>query len=74
MPFSYFPEQILTKATRSRCWGSMFAWILNAKPVKAGSVGSMSRRRVCRGCGGGAYLTKSSSSSATPKLFIAEPK
>ena len=28
-----------TKATRSRCFASMFAWILNTKPVNCSSVG-----------------------------------
>src|SRR5690606_11614114 len=49
MPCSYLPEHTRMKAMRSRCLGSMFAWILNTKPLKAGSVGSTSRSWVMRG-------------------------
>ncbi len=34
MSFVNRPEQTRTNATRSRCRGSMFAWILNTNPVK----------------------------------------
>jgi hypothetical protein len=59
---------------RSRCAGSMFAWILNTKPVNFSSSGVTTRVTVGRGSGGGAHSTKASSTSRTPKLLIAEPK
>eukprot|EP00952_Eustigmatos_sp_NYUAD-ZCMA_P003104 13520-Eustigmatos_ZCMA.PRE.1 len=59
---------------RSRCAGSMLAWILNTTPVKAGSSGLTQRCSACRGPGGGARSTKASSTSRTPKLLMAEPK
>ena len=40
MPRLNLPEQMRMKAMRSRCWGSMFAWILNTKPEKSGSSAS----------------------------------
>ena len=61
-------------AMRSRWPGSMFAWILNTKPVSASSCGSTSRVVVARARGAGAYSTNADSSSVTPKLLIAEPK
>ncbi len=62
------------KAMRSRCAGSMFAWILNTKPVSFGSPGSTTRSRAARDSGGGEYRVKLRSSSSTPKLLMAEPK
>ena len=59
---------------RSRWPGSMLAWILNTKPVSAGSSGSTTRWRATRGSGPGASATNAASSSSTPKLLIAEPK
>ena len=61
-------------AMRSRCFGSMFAWILNTKPVSFSSVGSTTRVVVAHGRGGGACSTKKSSSGCTPKFTMAEPK
>ena len=62
-------------AIRSRCPGSMFAWILNTKPV---SVVLERRRRCARSsraaAARGASSTNADSSSVTPKLLIAEPK
>ncbi len=43
MPRLYLPEHRRMKAMRSRCCGSMFAWILNTKPVSLPSVASTSR-------------------------------
>ena len=40
MPRCSLPEQTRTKAMRSRWLGSMLAWILNTKPVIAGSSAS----------------------------------
>ena len=37
---SNLPEQMRMNATRSRCCGSMFAWILNTKPVSLLFVGA----------------------------------
>ncbi len=53
MPRVNFPEQTRTKATRSRCAGSMFAWILKTKPEKKGRRGlDESGRGVARRRGG----------------------
>src|SRR5665213_2441211 len=48
-----------TNAMRSRCLGSMFAWILNTKPVNDGSVGLMRPAVDSRGRGAGANSRKS---------------
>ena len=49
IPRSKRPEHTRTNAMRSRCRGSMFAWILNTKPVNSGSSGStMPARRLVR--------------------------
>ncbi len=74
MPLLNRPEHTRTKAMRSRCCGSMFAWILNTNPENFSSYGSIVRVVASRGCGGGACSTNSSSSSRTPKLLMAEPK
>ncbi len=55
MPRSKRPEQSRMKASRSRWRGSMFAWILNTKPVTASSLGSISRSAVFCGRGDGAF-------------------
>ena len=47
MSFVNRPEQTRTNATRSRCRGSMFAWILKTNPVKRSSVG-LTIARVAR--------------------------
>ena len=62
------------KAMRSRCAGSMLAWILKTKPLSLDSSLVTSREVVARGPGAGALSTKASSSGVTPKLLIAEPK
>ena len=59
---------------RSRCLGSMFAWILKMNPVNLDSSGATSRLDVSRGLGLGAMSMKVSSISCTPKLFTALPK
>ncbi len=59
---------------RSRCLGSMFAWILNTKPEKGASAGCTTRSPPSRGCGGGAHCVSASRISCTPKLLIPEPK
>ena len=40
MPRSNLPEHMRTNAMRSRWWRSMFAWILNTKPLNSGREGS----------------------------------
>jgi len=62
------------KAMRSRCCLSMLAWILKTKPVSLSSSGLTMRVLAGRGKGAGAKSLKASSSSAMPKLLIAEPK
>ncbi|MOA07790.1 hypothetical protein D3C78_1275100 [compost metagenome] len=74
MPFSYLPEQMRMKAIRSRCFGSMFAWILNTKPVNFSSTGSTVRSWATRASGRGAQSTTASSTWSTPKLPSAVPK
>ena len=74
MPRSKRPELTRTKATRSRCAGSMLACTLNTTPVNLGSSGCTSRCSAVRGPGGGACSTSASSTSCTPKLLMAEPK
>ena len=59
---------------RSRCAGSMLAWILKTKPASGVSAGCTVRSRAARGKGPGACAVKAASSSSTPKLLIAEPK
>ena len=61
-------------AIRSRCPGSMFAWILNTKPVSFGSPGSTRRSIAMRALGPGECWTNALRSSRTPKLLTAEPK
>ena len=74
MPRLSLPEQTRMKAMRSRWFGSMFAWILNTKPVMRGSVGSTRRLSASWPRGGGATLARPSMRSRTPKLRSAEPK
>ena len=59
---------------RSRCLGSMLAWILNTKPENFGSLGATLRVFAGRASGAGDNSTTASSSDCTPKLFTAEPK
>ena len=59
---------------RSRCAGSMFAWILKTKPLKRPAVGGCGPLSVLRGAGAGARSRKASRNGRTPKLVIAEPK
>ncbi len=61
-------------AMRSRCFGSMFAWILKMKPENCSSLGSMNLPADGRPCGGGAWCRNPLRISSTPKLFIALPK
>ena len=74
MPRLKCPEQSRRKAIRSRCLGSMLAWILNITPLTFPSVGSTSRSRVGCARGDGAWAASPSSSSCTPNELIALPK
>ena len=73
-PRSKRPETMRTNATRSRCAGSMLAWILKTRPVKPASAGSTVRSVAARGCGGGAISTNVSSIASTPSPPRAMPK
>ena len=73
MPRSKWPEQSRTKATRSRCFGSMFAWTLKTKPVTAGSQAPTARGSAGCVSGGGPKAPMPAISSCTPKELIAEP-
>ena len=60
---------------RSRCRGSMLAWILKTKPENAAVVRRRpARPRLRRGAAGRECSRKPSSSSCTPKLLTALPK
>ena len=75
MPRSKCPEARRTKATRSRCLGSMLAWTLKTKPVTGGLLRGRSARGSAR-CGpaaAGRSAPMPSISSCTPKELIAEP-
>jgi hypothetical protein len=74
MSRSNLPEQTRMKAMRSRCFGSMLAWILKMKPEKAGFSGAISVPAMTRGLGAGECFRKPSSNSCTPKLFTPLPK
>src|ERR1051325_4090728 len=74
MSRSNLPEQTRMKATRSRCFGSMFAWILKMNPENPGCSGEISTPAITRGLGGGECFRNPSSRSCTPKLLTALPK
>ena len=62
------------KAMRSRCCGSIFAWILNTKPLNASLSGPTDPMSVSRGWGFGDISTKQSNNCLIPKPRKAEPK
>ena len=74
MSFSKRPLQTRTKATRSRCLGSMLAWSLNTKPLKPSRSGSTRPSLLDRAMGRCAISRKASRKGRTPKLVMAEPK
>ena len=75
MPASNRPEQMRTNATRSRCFASMFAWILNTNPVNCSSVGSNETGRSIRAAPArGASSRNSRRNGSTPKFVSALPK
>ena len=74
IPWLYLPDTIRIKAIRSRCLGSIFAWILNTKPENFSSSASTWRSAVSRGWGAGAHAVKPSNIWSTPKLPSAVPK
>ena len=53
MPRRKWPEARRTKATRSRCLGSMLAWTLKTKPATFASSGAIWRGSADWGCGSG---------------------
>ena len=59
---------------RSRWRGSMFAWILNTKPVNGGSVGSTTRASRRAAAAAAPSRTSACRISRTPKLLMPEPK
>ena len=60
---------------RSRCLGSMLAWILNTKPENFGSFGQHPARPPPAGrARAPATVRRASNSDCTPKLLTAEPK
>ena len=74
MPRVNSPLVTRKKAMRSRCAGSMLAWILKTTPENFFSSGVTTRCMAARGAGAGARSTSASSTSCTPKLLMAEPK
>ena len=74
MPLKNFPETTRMNATRSRWFGSMFAWILNTNPENSGFVGSTISFVDSCGDGAGARSRNSSRNGSTPKFVSALPK
>ena len=74
MPRLKWPEHRRTKAIRSRCLGSIFAWILNTNPLTFSSSGATARVAVGWVSGVGADFANPFSNSRTPKLLTALPK
>ena len=58
MSRSNLPEQTRMKAMRSRCLGSMLAWILKMKPLNSGKSGEISVPAMTRGLGRGRMFQK----------------
>ncbi len=74
MSFVSRPEQMRTNATRSRCRGFMFAWILKTNPEKSGWVGGTRPVSLARGAGAGASVRIARRNGSTPKSLRALPK
>ena len=74
IPLTSLPEQMRTKATRSRWALSMFAWILKTKPENSPPAGSTGPWSDWREPGGGISSQKVSRKASSPKLLTAEPK
>ena len=73
MPRLKWPEARRTKATRSRCLGSILACTLNTNPATLVSSGAIWRGWAFWGCGSGPKSAIPCISSCTPKELIAEP-
>ena len=74
MPRSKWPEHTRMNAMRSRCAGSMLAWILNTKPENFGSAGCTARTwRRARAAAAPVDAARPEF-RCTPKLLMAEPK
>ena len=69
-----YPKLSLQKLIDLDALGSIFACILNTKPLKSFSLGLTNRESLSLGLGVGAISIKQSNNSLTPKLFKAEPK
>ncbi|SLH73446.1 Uncharacterised protein [Mycobacteroides abscessus subsp. abscessus] len=72
MPRSNSPETMRMKASRSRCAVSMPACTLNTTALNGSVVWRGTPSTSLRGPGGGAKVTRVSSSWRTPKFSIAE--
>ena len=75
MPRSKWPLATRTKAMRSRCAGSMLAWILNTTPLNLASSGCTDalHRRARRPAAAPGRPARRAP-RCTPKLLTAEPK
>ena len=67
------PDARRTKATRSRCFGSILACTLNTNPDTSFSKGFIDLGTADCICGDGPKLAIPFINSCTPKLFIADP-
>src|SRR4030088_771795 len=74
MPRAYFPAHTRRNAIRSRCAGSMFAWILNTKPASAASPGATVRSRALRGSGPGAWRGEGARGSSPARVCAARQR
>ena len=73
MPRLKCPDANRTKATRSRCFGSILACTLKTKPETLDSSGATWRGSADWICGSGPYFPMPSINSLTPKELIADP-
>mmetsp|Transcript_24838 Transcript_24838/g.63010 ORF Transcript_24838/g.63010 Transcript_24838/m.63010 type:complete len:247 (-) Transcript_24838:818-1558(-) len=73
MSLSNRPLHTLTNAMRSLCFGSMFAWSLNTKPVNSLSSGGTESSPLVRGEGGRERSMKRFRNVSTPKLLYPLP-
>src|SRR5260370_21334839 len=68
MPRRKRPEEIRTKAMRSRCCGSILACTLNTKPATRGSSGEIGRGSAGCGRGAGGELADAAEQFAHPEI------
>src|SRR3546814_2496288 len=69
MPRRKWPEARRMKAMRSRCFGSMLAWILKTKPLTSAPSGGTASVSVGWGRGGGAYWRSEEHTSELQSLM-----